>query len=687
MPTDSQEALAADSLLYAGDVVESGPGSTAGLVLLDGTTLAIDENASIVLDELIYEPGSGEGQLSISVLNGVFSLTSGEPSDLVINSPLAVAGVRGTHVGLKVSLEDGGEQWFLLPNGAGGESGASPGFVDVTLDIGGARVTWFNFARPEEDDDDATSEPPNVVAGGGHDDGDDHHDDVVGDGIVRLGPGGGVFNGTRGSDTAFGGTGADVLRGNGGDDLLDGGDGRVTVVYSSATEDIEVDLEAGTATGDPILGEDVLRGIENIVGDASNDVLRGDGRDNILRGEGGNDVLEGGGGDDLLVGGPGRDTSVFSGAFDRYEFVEGDGTLIVSDTADTDGTDTLSRVETLVFADRVVILNQGGINDPPIVDVGEDHAVFVNSVPAEHDLSEVPAFTPPDPDDPNGVDQDALTLEFDHVVTMLFVSGATDQSDIVGTYNIAADGTIANVRIVFANASDLADDPTPGQGQGQAILDVGAGERLGIFVVANGFDLNDLAGFGAGEFRLLDSDGSPATTATNNPRLVHMAGNVLTEIKAADDGIYHTAGASLNVDGEEHVASGVDNLGGLILSFEIEPPGIDFDDLVVRLTFAPVETHSLAPVAIAPDLVVSDPEGDAIRQAVVTLDQGFAGDRLVVDPALVAAAGLALTDEGTRLVISGLASTDTYDDVLSQIGLASDDAALGERLVSFVLRD
>ncbi|MSP84067.1 MAG: hypothetical protein EXQ94_14460 [Alphaproteobacteria bacterium] len=274
-------------------------------------------------------------------------------------------------------------------------------------------------------------------------------------------------------------------------------------------------------------------------------------------------------------------------------------------------------------------------------------------------------------------------------MTMLFVSGATDQSDIVGTYNIAADGTIANVRIVFANASDLADDPTPGQGQGQgqAILDVGAGERLGIFVVANGFDLNDLAGLGAGEFRLLDSDGSPATTATNNPRLVHMAGNVLTEIKAADDGIYHTAGASLNVDGEEHVASGVDNLGGLILSFEIEPPGIDFDDLVVRLTFAPVETHSLAPVAIAPDLVVSDPEGDAIRQAVVTLDQGFAGDRLVVDPALVAAAGLALTDEGTRLVISGLASTDTYDDVLSQIGLAPDDAALGERLVSFVLRD
>ena len=76
----------------------------------------------------------------------------------------------------------------------------------------------------------------------------------------------------------------------------------------------------------------------------------------------GNDVLQGdvhishpdqGGGDDTLIGGDGTDTAQFRGHLSDYEITENaDGTITVTDTvAGRDGTDVLSSIETLQFAD------------------------------------------------------------------------------------------------------------------------------------------------------------------------------------------------------------------------------------------------------------------------------------------------------------------------------------------------
>lgn len=67
----------------------------------------------------------------------------------------------------------------------------------------------------------------------------------------------------------------------------------------------------------------------------------------------GDDDLTGGAGDDVLVGGAGNDTARFSGSSLAYSVTEtGDGGYVITDSvAGRDGTDTLTGIETLHFAD------------------------------------------------------------------------------------------------------------------------------------------------------------------------------------------------------------------------------------------------------------------------------------------------------------------------------------------------
>ncbi len=138
-----------------------------------------------------------------------------------------------------------------------------------------------------------------------------------GDGNDALEGGAGADRllGGDGNDALEGGAGADRLRGSGGDDMLDGGAGADqldggagmdTVSYSGSDEAVTVDLEAGTGKGGHA-EDDVIAGIENVVGSDYGDVLEGNDGANQLSGGGGDDRLSGRGGDDLLEGGAGAD--------------------------------------------------------------------------------------------------------------------------------------------------------------------------------------------------------------------------------------------------------------------------------------------------------------------------------------------------------------------------------------------
>jgi Ca2+-binding RTX toxin-like protein len=87
----------------------------------------------------------------------------------------------------------------------------------------------------------------------------------------------------------------DFLAGDAGDDSITGGAGANVIAHDLAPNGVDVDLQAGTSTGD---GTDTLSGIQIALGTQFDDTLRGDNGDNVFEGEGGTDTIDGRGGVD-----------------------------------------------------------------------------------------------------------------------------------------------------------------------------------------------------------------------------------------------------------------------------------------------------------------------------------------------------------------------------------------------------
>lgn len=141
--------------------------------------------------------------------------------------------------------------------------------------------------------------------------------------------------GLAGNDTIHGNLGDDTLDGGAGRDYLDGGDGSDTVLYTSNTTPVRVDLVAGDVRfpGQSWPAETIVS-IENAEGGSGNDILIGDGGANAFGGNAGNDLLSGDAGADSLAGDGGGDTLRGMSGADRLEGGDGADRLIGGAGAD-----------------------------------------------------------------------------------------------------------------------------------------------------------------------------------------------------------------------------------------------------------------------------------------------------------------------------------------------------------------
>ncbi len=103
--------------VFQGDILESGPDGSIGVILADETTFSMGEEGRMVLDEMIYDPGTQEGTVAISVLEGVFTFVSGQvaktdPDAMTLDTPVATIGIRGTQVG--INLGEGKDMEVVL---------------------------------------------------------------------------------------------------------------------------------------------------------------------------------------------------------------------------------------------------------------------------------------------------------------------------------------------------------------------------------------------------------------------------------------------------------------------------------------------------------------------------------------------------------------------------------------------
>ena len=123
-----------------------------------------------------------------------------------------------------------------------------------------------------------------------------------------------TIRGTSGNDTLYGTSGNDTICGLGGDDKIyasagtdeiDGGTGTDTLTYINAPAGVNVDLYAETGSG---WGTQQIAGIENVTGSKYVDDLGGDAGNNVLAGYQGNDKVAGKEGADTETGGAGNDT-------------------------------------------------------------------------------------------------------------------------------------------------------------------------------------------------------------------------------------------------------------------------------------------------------------------------------------------------------------------------------------------
>jgi hypothetical protein len=336
---------------------------------------------------------------------------------------------------------------------------------------------------------------------------------------------------------------------------------------------------------------DLRSPIANLVTGAGNDTLIGNDRDNVLEAGIGTDIILTSGGNDIVRGGPGSDTIRFGAGHSTLRDSAAD---LAGDVVHDFG---FGAVDVLglrlgwnslsITADRTTISAGGSTvelngtfsgNGAFILSARgtgtEAHTAFgyINFLPALAEGVPVDAAWINGIADPSFLSGDGsvrFTLEFKAAVSVF--------ANILGMYKIKADGTIADVQILFANTLDVAADARS--------VDLGApgnGERIGFFLIQDGFGVY---GPLSGALSFL----SPGTTeaASVESGLAILTSATLGALGTAP--VFHSS-AALNPKGANQVLSGV-MPGGLELQigFEDLPNATgdrDFQDVVIGIRAA-----------------------------------------------------------------------------------------------------
>ena len=431
------------------------------------------------------------------------------------------------------------------------------------------------------------------------------------------------IDGGAGDDTLSGGAGDDTMMGGAGNDSIDGGEGLDTALYVGPRDRYTVTSAGNIVTVVDRLGVDGTDTLTNVeflgfsdqvfrLGDHAANTLAATAADDVFEGLGGDDVLTGGAGDDRLHGGDGNDTidggagtnRVSGGAgADLFEF--GAGTNLLRDTlADLDG----DRIRDFGFDDALdiqgvlldrqdlvvapieggVALSVGGLSVELTGDfanaefmtvgrgAGEAAHTIVTAVPFLPLLSEgaevgIGSI--------NGIANEPFLFGDGSVsFSVEFKSAVSAFHNTLGVYTVGADGTVGDVRILFADTLAV-----PGSAR---TVDLGVpanGERLEFFLIQDGFDA----------YGVLPDDLTFVTPGTTSPaNIAHDTAMVLHSASQGDLAavpVFHSNPAFNGPLGTVQVLSGTAPGGReLFVGFEDVSTAVgdnDFQDVVIGVRF------------------------------------------------------------------------------------------------------
>jgi Ca2+-binding RTX toxin-like protein len=237
-----------------------------GAPCLDAVTTDV---ATVTTTDTITVTGTGEGnQLTIDLSGGAFAPGKTPEADAADSE-------------IEWSVDLGPNGTVSVLGGAGNDA--------ITVGADGINL---NAVEALGDADVVLANTPVIGIDGGS--GDD-----------QLSAAGGQGTGaTVGGVTLGGGDGDDFVDGGLGGDVLSGGEGTDTLDFRTATDGVQVDLLAGTATA---TGIDTVAEFENVKGSGFADNVMGDGGPNTISAGGGDDTIHGSAGADVIRGGDGLD--------------------------------------------------------------------------------------------------------------------------------------------------------------------------------------------------------------------------------------------------------------------------------------------------------------------------------------------------------------------------------------------
>ena len=230
------------------------------------------------------------------------------------------------------------------------------------------------------------------------------------------------------------------------------------------------------------------------------------------------------------------------------------------------------------------------------------------SEPASSTLPSLVEGLPIDAGDINGVARGQFVIGDAGDAVLTFMDEFAAFQSVLGVYLVGDDGEITDPRIVFerieqSEASDLASaGARPGGGPLSTgddvplglLYDAGElqpGTEFGLFLVADGADLNDPSLFAEGTLEFRNGDGSPATLDSTIPELVHTAADgsetiVLGDIMHMTDGDTADGLANaLNPGGGTQVVSGILD-GETVIGIEDKATGstdADYNDVILAI--------------------------------------------------------------------------------------------------------
>ncbi len=189
------------------------------------------------------------------------------------------------------------------------------------------------------------------------------------------------------------------------------------------------------------------------------------------------------------------------------------------------------------------------------------------------------------------VDMDKMRIAEDIEANVTFLNESAGYRNVLGVYKIASDGTIYDTQVLFANASLKGSGGSLIRGESSVDLSLNAGDRLGFFVVPNGYSrpgMKDLLNDDEATYKFVDKDGNPANANNDGSvKLVHVdADGKETDINSQyGTEVFHSV-ENLNGDNMKHVVAEVDpEAGTLKVGFEDLWRGgdRDFDDSVFSI--------------------------------------------------------------------------------------------------------